>query len=781
MLTSTSPISIDSKTSFAFGNFTLAISSAKNDQEIYAILANNLPQMFVADRTSVTLLTNTPNQLEIFALHGRKGALSVGKSICIDTSLVGQSVLKKKTLCHQLSANSQYLDAKLLLDQGIRSCINAPIIFSDRVVGTLNIGSNSSNAYDANALELMTLISSLVSTYLEKLHLLKQAQIGVEQYKSYSKQLEALNYVAEKLSTVTTEQEVISVISDSTLQILKAERISYAIIKEGYFDVRSIGNSKALQVKMPKILPMKNTSLACVYESKQARFFNDVQNSEFIEHKILKKYGIYCSWCVPVRIKDQVVGLLNVASTQKVDGTQQLAVLQMLSGIMGATLTRIKLQGQIKYNAFYDPLTELPNRQHLNYTIDNMINGFKSPPFTLLFIDLDRFKVVNDTMGHEAGDELLCQVTRRIQQQIRKGDFVARQGGDEFIVLLHDCESKKAAQVLSERIIASVKRPFEIKRREVFIGASIGISRYPVDSVDAKSLIKYADIAMYHAKQNGRNQSQHFSKKLLEKLNFKQKLESLLRVAIEREQLYLEFQPIMNDYKISCVEALLRWQHPELGKISPELFIPIAEDSGLIEEITPWVIEKSLQTIKRLRKKSPDLYVSVNISAKDCQQAKKFQQTVLSLLHKNKLPGSALQLEITENVLVHDIKEVSKLLSSFKQHGILSAIDDFGKGFSSLTYLLGLPINTLKIDKSFIDDIQYNQAKIGVVKGIFDIANSLSVSCIAEGIESKAQHNCLTKLGCHQFQGYWFSRPLLEENLSAYIDDIIFPKNADLA
>mgnify|MGYP003888268963 CR=1 FL=1 len=251
--------------------------------------------------------------------------------------------------------------------------------------------------------------------------------------------------------------------------------------------------------------------------------------------------------------------------------------------------------------------------------------------------------------------------------------------------------------------------------------------------------------------------------------SFTGKLDSLLRLAIDNKQLSLKFQPIIKNKRVTSFEALIRWQHPELGDISPEVFIPIAEESLLIEELTEWVIMRSLETIKRVRNKYQDIYVSVNISAKDCNNINKLKSLVFNALSLNKLSGSALQLEITENTFLNDIEKVEALISDFKNHGISFAIDDFGTGYSSLTYLLKLPIDVLKIDMEFIKDMQYNKTKLGVVKGIVDITKILSISCIAEGVETQEQANSLKKLGFTRMQGYLFSKPISEDDLLTFI------------
>lgn len=272
---------------------------------------------------------------------------------------------------------------------------------------------------------------------------------------------------------------------------------------------------------------------------------------------------------------------------------------------------------------------------------------------------------------------------------------------------------------------------------------------------------------MYFAKKNGRNNFQLYSNHLSEAVKYHQNVDSLLRQAIQKNELSLVYQPLFSENKIIGVEALLRWENEELGMVPPDILIPIAEESLLIEEITEWVLTQSIKAIKQLRTINTELYVAVNVSPKDCLNPDKLQQTVLSLLKDNDVPGSALELEITENVFIDDVASIEELFNNLKPYGIRFAIDDFGTGFSSLTYLLSLPFNTVKVDQSFIR--QDNEVKLGIVKGIIDITTSLSMHCLAEGIETLEQKESLENLGCKRFQGNYFSYPLSIKEITPFL------------
>lgn len=765
-------ISISNEASIALCSFTLAITEASSEKEIYVKLSESLPKILQADRSSVTLITDYENDFEVFSLHGIDGILSIGKYFPVNNSLAGLAVKHQKTRISKINANNTEVDAQQLYQQGLACIMNAPLQFSDRIIGTVNVASSDENAYNHNTSKLLTLITTLVSNYIERQHLLEQAQIGIKQYKTYAKKLEYLNLVAEELSAATNENDVFSIITRSASNIISAQRISYFIpnYQKKHFKIQALFSES--KIKTPTIIPMENTSLQLVLQSGQPHFFENLAETSFNDHVMLTKKGLCVAWSVPVRVKGEIVGLLNAASNKKVNEiSQQLSLLKMLSGIMGVTLSRLGLQVQLEYQARYDTLTGLPNRHQFNQMMELIITQENPTPFTLLFIDLDRFKIVNDTMGHNVGDELLCRVSQRIHQQIRKEDFAARHGGDEFIVLLLNHQSKNIAGITSARIINALKKPFKISEYSISIGASIGISHFPEHTKNSEELIKYADIAMYHAKKKGRNNYELYSSRLSKKIYSRQQLDTLLRLAVKNKELHLVFQVQTDKNGVFAIEALLRWEHPELGSFLPEEFIPIAEESLLIEEITHWAINQSLQVIKRLRFTWPSLYVAVHISAKVFLYPGKLKNYILTALNDYNLPGSALELEITENVFLQDIENTTKLFKDLSSYDIRFAIDDFGIGYSSLTYLLDSPLDTLKISSSFIKNIHYNKTKLGVVEGLLVIANSLSMNCLAKGVEFEEQIYCLKKLGYDHFQGDYFSKPLIEKDLIIYLKD----------
>tara|TARA_R110001592_G_scaffold145210_3_gene368751 strand:+ start:4953 stop:7304 length:2352 start_codon:yes stop_codon:yes gene_type:complete len=751
-----------------FSRFTLEIAQANSDKEIFALLANQLPKILPADRCSVTLLSDNKQMLEVFSLHGEEGALPIGHFFAVDNSFAGEAVIHNKTFSRTDFAASKKSDAMLLYKNNIRSLINSPIRYDQGVIGTLNVGSFKTDIYNEHSLELLSLVTKLVSACLERQHLLKQAELGIQHYKSYSIELKELALVTQKLSAVTDVKDVFEVIAQSISQIVTAQRVSYGGFNENTqsLDIQTIKSNQVHD--SPLSIPLKNSALGSVYENGTGRFFKDFDSFSYIDLNILHEFGYKSCWISPVKINGKVVGVLIATCVSTAgDNHNKLSVLNLLSDMLGVTLSRIKLQEKIEYQASFDELTGLPSRNQLNIFLGKAITQSEKLPFTILFIDLDRFKLVNDTLGHAIGDKLLQQVTQRIQQKIRKDDFFSRHGGDEFVVILSDFESEDVSKKIAQKIIDTIKLPFIVDGYSLHIGASIGLSRFPLDSIEAEKLLEYSDIAMYFAKQNGRNNYQIYSSELLETIEYKHNIDSLLRLAIEKNELYIVYQPLFSEDQVIGLEALLRWENDKLGIVPPDIFIPVAEESLLIEEITQWVLKQSINTIKSLRNIYPELYIAVNISAKDCLNPDKLKQTILMLLQEADLPGSALELEITENVLIDDIVAIKQLFEDLQSQGVRFAIDDFGTGFSSLTYLLSLPFDTIKIDQSFIK--QDDAVRLGIVKGIIEIAASLSMHCIAEGIEEIEQKENLQNLGCKRFQGYYFSHPLQLEQLKTFL------------
>jgi len=422
---------------------------------------------------------------------------------------------------------------------------------------------------------------------------------------------------------------------------------------------------------------------------------------------------------------------------------------------------------KIHYLAMHDSLTALPNRTYFHDKLESaLVNSSEKP--AVIFIDLDNFKQVNDTLGHEAGDLLLVQVTERLSQCMEQGAFLSRMGGDEFTVLLPCCADKREAEKFCQFIVRQFQQPFFIMNQELFVTASIGVSIVLNDNSTSRTLLRNADIAMYSAKQNGKNSYQVYTKEM-EAYNIRRiEIQKDLRQSLQGGgDLFLVYQPQLSleTNEVVGVEALLRWNHPEKGIISPAEFIPIAEESGLIEQLGDWILrEACMQFAAWVEQGLDPIRVSVNLSARQFKNAD-LAKKICDVLDEAGMPPQYLTLEITESTSMEDISHTTQVIQQLRDIPVWISIDDFGTGYSSLNYLKDFPINHLKIDQSFVRELEMNSAGKAIVKSIIDLALNLKLKVIAEGVETKEEFDMLVQMGCHEIQGYYFSRPVDPEKI----------------
>lgn len=435
--------------------------------------------------------------------------------------------------------------------------------------------------------------------------------------------------------------------------------------------------------------------------------------------------------------------------------------------ISGTTLditARIKAETEIQQLINYDTLTGLPNRNLLHDRFRLAIAQANRDRHMLgvLFLDLDRFKGINDTLGHRSGDKLLKTLAKRLEACISKTDTLARIGGDEFVIILVGASHEEAITSVTKRILTLISEPLTIDGHEIYITGSIGIALYPMDGEDGHTLLKHADLAMYQAKERDGNNFQFFSSEMNIKVLERMMLENSMRKTLEREEFHLMYQPQVNTATgaIVGVEALLRWKHPDLGLIGPDKFIYLAEETGLILPIGEWALRVACRQNKQWQDKGlPPIRMSVNLSAKQFAQHN-LDETIAATLLETGLDPEWLELEITESTIMKDAEQNIQMLEKLKDMGISLAIDDFGTGYSSLSYLKHFPINRLKIDRMFVRDITTNPDDAAIAEIIIAMAQTLNLDVIAEGVETTAQMQFLAYHNCHDMQGFLFSRPV---------------------
>jgi len=436
-------------------------------------------------------------------------------------------------------------------------------------------------------------------------------------------------------------------------------------------------------------------------------------------------------------------------------------------------IERKRSEAKLNYLARYDSLTGIPNRQYLREQLEHATTRAirRRQQMGLLFLDLDRFKAVNDTLGHQFGDELLRDVVQRLKSSIRPGDLLARLGGDEFAVLLEDVVGPLEIEAIAREIVGRFEEPFQLGGRQVSVTASIGITLYPVDNTDPMVLLNNADIAMYQAKEQGRNNFKFFTPSMHEEILRYHGIESDLKQGLAEQQFRLVYQPQFSfvDYRVHAVEALLRWDHPVRGAVTTDEFISIAEDTGHIVPLSLWVLDEACRQLKQWEASGlPVPRMAVNVAAAHFHQAD-FHDQVRAILNRHAVDPGLIELEITERSLMEDTDSARNCLRSLKDIGVRLAIDDFGTGYSCLAYLRRFPIDVLKIDRSFVADLSTSSDDQAICGAILSIAQRLSLDSVAEGVESEQQLGFLTRHGCRFGQGYYFSPPIAAAQIGSLL------------
>jgi len=493
------------------------------------------------------------------------------------------------------------------------------------------------------------------------------------------------------------------------------------------------------------------------------------------------KNGYRSSIALPLSGKTSVLGVLTIYSSQEsAFGTDEVVLLEELADdlsygveVLRGRAAQKLTEEKMNYLAYHDPLTQLPNRLLLRDRFDQAVTVAqrKRSKVAVLYLDLDNFKLINDSLGHKLGDELLLRVVKRLLGSVRETDTVSRQGGDEFTILITDVHDPSIIGSISENIIERVSEPMEIEGNMINTTFSIGISVYPNDGVEFDTLIKKADSAMYYAKESGRNAYRFYTGQMNNDTLEQMQLQTQLRSALHQHELLLHYQPQI-DIKSGAIigfEALLRWQNPTVGMISPAKFIPLAERSGIIIPISDWVLNEACRQARLWLDRGHRIVVAVNLSAVQFKRSN-LLESVTSALERSRLPAELLELELTESILLQDMDTVLKTLEGLKSMGVKLSIDDFGTGYSSLAYLQRLSVDKLKIDQSFVRNMAENPEDAAIVRAVIQLGHTLQLTVIAEGVETDAQLAYLDDYGCDEVQGYLFSRPIPENDVLTLLD-----------
>ncbi len=495
------------------------------------------------------------------------------------------------------------------------------------------------------------------------------------------------------------------------------------------------------------------------------------------ERAILERDSILSILMTPIFVQEQCWGYISFhdCKAERRWSTSEASILFTMAASLGSAIQRRRTEEAIQYQAVHDALTGLPNRILFEDQLSRSLAYIQGSEqlLAVMFLDIDRFKTINDTLGHTSGDDLLKAIAERLKSCLRdrEKDTLAHWGGDEFLILINSVPQPQDVAKIAQRILESLKQPFEIGKQELHITASVGIAIYPVDAQDPESLIKHADIALYRAKESGRNNFQFYTKAMSSNASKIFEIETELYRALERGQFSLAYQPqiSLQSCDIIGMEALLRWNHPKLGALSPATFIPLMEENGLIIPIGEWVLRTACAQNKAWQDAGlPSISMSVNLSVNQFRQPN-LLETITQILKETELDPRLLDLEITESIAIQDVKYTIKLMEQIRAMGVRLSMDDFGTGYSSLSYLTQFPIDTLKIDKSFVNTINDGVQGSEVVTAVIALARAFNLKVIAEGVETEEQLRFLHRGNCEAIQGFLLGRPMPIDNATTFL------------
>lgn len=658
---------------------------------------------------------------------------------------------------------------------GWGSSATLPIHQNNQVVGAFNIYSTQVHAFDSAAQrlleEMVTDIDFALSNFereTEQQHnqLMTELRIFMLELITSDKSLdEILATITHKVEEITSDVYCSILLLDSDNQTL---HVASAPSLPDFFNAAIEGERIGAGLG----------SCGNAMYTGQRTVVEDIAHHPYWRNylSIANQAKLAACWSEPIIGSQQKI-LGSFAIYQHTPATPDkydVQLIEMLAHFIAIAIERKRDEANIHNLAHFDPLTHLPNRLLLEDRAHQSISIAQrnNTQLAILFLDLDHFKNINDNLGHRVGDALLIELSQRLQTLIRDEDTVSRLGGDEFILVLPNAHPDAAAHI-AEKILATAARPYHIQEHELILTASIGIAIYPQNGTDFDTLIKHADIAMYRAKNSGRNSYRYYTEEMQARSARNLMLENALRRALAQQQLVVHYQPQISieTGKLVGAEALLRWQHPELGTISPAEFIPLAEDSGQIYEIGTWVLRAAIQQIKTwVDEGIAPIIVAVNLSAVQFRHAG-LPDLVTSLLDEIGLPAEYLELELTESVAMDEPLEAIAIMENLHQRGIRMSIDDFGTGYSSLNYLKKFKVYKLKIDQSFIRDINTDPEDKAIVTAIINMAHSLGFQTIAEGVETAEQLDFLRQQRCDEIQGYYYSKPLNADQFAAFTQD----------
>jgi diguanylate cyclase (GGDEF)-like protein len=773
-----------------------AILRAKTEQELYQRVCDASVRGGKLLGAVVLLAEPDSSWLKPVAGAGENIALITGVRFSIDPDNVyGQGVCGKAFRTQKPCIDEDILNSpqgrpwqQAGREAGVVACVGLPLIKAGTSVGVLMFFVSRSWAVDDEIITLLTRMAENVSFALDNFDHAQQQAKAEEQKDRLARMFEALGASNEAIMRAKTRAELFELACEAAVVGGKFTSITIAMAKPGevFLDtVASAGpnreTSRNVRLSADASRPEGQGITGTAFRTRRPCISNDYL-ADFGDgghfSNLIRDGGTLSGAGLPLLKDGKAIGvLLFLSSELGAFSLELIELLQRLADNISFALNnfdradeKAKADERIEYLASHDSLTDLPNRETFNQLLHFTIEAARryQRRFAVLFIDLDRFKIINDSLGHEAGDLLLVEISERLRRSLRSSDVVARLGGDEFVVILESTVDSEDIEVIAQTLLSALGQPMQLCGHECHTTASIGIAMFPADGTDVQTLTKNADMAMYRAKEDGKNGFRFFTEEAKTQSIERLTLETSLRRALDREEFSLHYQPKVDlaSGRITGVEALLRWTHPELGMLSPVQFIPLAEETGLIVPIGRWVLKQACaQNMAWQHQGLRPLSMAVNLSPRQFADESLLHH-IDDALSSCGMSPMLLQLEVTESMVMQNVSRAVRILEAIRSRGIRLAIDDFGTGYSSMSLMKQFPIDTIKIDRSFVRNLADDGEDQAIAQAIIRMGKALGMTIVAEGVETTEQEAFLRDHACDEMQGFLFSKPVVPEQLA---------------
>ena len=766
-----------------------AIIRAKSRTELFELVCAAAARGGRFNSTSIALVRPDSDYLDMVAVAGptadnaRKVKVSANPDLPEGRGLCGTAFRARQASIANDLVNDPRGAAFLpiIRNEGARSGAAFPLLVDGQSVGVMLFISSQIDTFTPEFAELLQRLADNVSFALGSFDRADEKARTEEQKERLTRMLAALSATNEAIMRARSRSELFELVCEAAANGGKFTATTIALVNPNseYLDIvatagPTAASAREVRISVSETQPEGRGISGMAFRSGKASIMNDylADSRSQAFHARARRDEARSGAAFPLFARGQVVGIIAFIAIEKHTFTPEFAeLLQRLADNVSFALEsfdradeKTRADERIEYLASHDSLTNLPNREMFNGLLRRTIDAAEryQRRFALLFIDLDRFKVINDSLGHDAGDMLLVEIAHRLRAALRSSDVVARLGGDEFVVILEESGERDDVERVAGGLLSVLGQPLQLSGHECQTTASIGIAMYPSDGSDIQTLTKNADMAMYLAKEDGKNGFRFFTKEIKAQSIERLTLETALRRALERDQFSLHYQPKvdMASGQITGVEALLRWMHPELGMVSPGQFIPLAEETGLIVPIGRWVMKEACaQNMAWQRRGLRPVTMAVNLSPRQFADAHLLHDIDEALLASGMSPV-LLQLEVTESMVMRNVSRAIKVLDAIQSRGIRLAIDDFGTGYSSMSLMKQFPIDTIKIDRSFVRDLSTDSEDQAIAQAIISMGKALGMTVIAEGVETLEQETFLRNHACDEMQGFLFSKPL---------------------